>query len=54
MKETTTLAIIWVAVSVTVIAAIVITGRLLPLGAFMIPALLNSKRSENEEEPENE
>lgn len=51
MKATTTLAIIWISVSVAVIAAIYLTGRLAPLWAFVIPALIKASAEKTSDEP---
>ncbi|MBD7984424.1 hypothetical protein H9649_07525 [Sporosarcina sp. Sa2YVA2] len=49
MKETTTIAIAWMSVSLAVIVAIMTTGSLKVMWAFLLPALLSTSSSKQRE-----
>lgn len=43
MKITTAYALAWIAISVAVTAGIIVTGSLMPLWTFLIPASISIK-----------
>lgn len=50
MRSTTAWAVMWIAVSAAVIASIALTGRLVGLWTFLIPAMIRVQLSSGGEE----